>query len=304
MSKKKVLSFVMLMAAICVVATGCVMFGGSSEGDEVLSPDEIVQYMPSTDMQQDGTSVSPESAESEPQQSEVAESEPVESQPQDTSSAESTDKAEESKEPEVVLVENPYADYFKQNGDMVAWLSIPGMVIDYPVMQTPENEEYYLRKDFYGKKSNGGCLILDTDSSIDPIGTNLMIHGHNMKAKTMFGTLMEYKDKNFYEEHKYITLTTKEVQKNYEVMAVFYSQVYKKSDKVFKFYKFFQADTEEEFNDFYDNVMDLAVYDTGVTAEFGDNLLTLVTCAYHVDNGRFVVVAKEIEDGDRYLPIE
>lgn len=304
MSKKKVLSFVMLMAAICVVATGCVMFGGSSEGDEVLSPDEIVQYMPSTDMQQDGTSASPESAESEPQQSEVAESEPVESQPQDTSSAESTDKAEESKEPEVVLVENPYADYFKQNGDMVAWLSIPGMVIDYPVMQTPENEEYYLRKDFYGKKSNGGCLILDTDSSIDPIGTNLMIHGHNMKAKTMFGTLMEYKDKNFYEEHKYITLTTKEVQKNYEVMAVFYSQVYKKSDKVFKFYKFFQADTEEEFNDFYDNVMDLAVYDTGVTAEFGDNLLTLVTCAYHVDNGRFVVVAKEIEDGDRYLPIE
>ena len=80
--------------------------------------------------------------------------------------------------------------------------------------------------------------------------------------------------------------------------------VYKKTDTVFKFYKFFQANTEEEFNDFYENIKKLSVYDTGVTAEFGDHFITLSTCVYHVTNGRFVVVAKEIEPGETYIPIE
>ena len=120
----------------------------------------------------------------------------------------------------------------------------------------------------------------------------------------MFAGLSKYKSKDFYDDHKQIILYTKEHQKNYEVIAVFRSQVYKKTDDVFKFYKFFQADTEEEFNDFYENIKELSIYDTGVTAAFGDHFITLSTCAYHVTNGRFVVVAKEVEPGDTYLPIE
>ena len=88
------------------------------------------------------------------------------------------------------------------------------------------------------------------------------------------------------------------------MIAVFRSQVYRKTDDVFKFYKFFQADTREEFDDFYDNIKKLSLYDTGVTAEFGDHFITLSTCVYHVEQGRFVVVAKEVESGDSYLPIQ
>ena len=91
-------------------------------------------------------------------------------------------------------------------------------------------------------------------------------------------------------------LFTADCERKYEVIATFYSQVYKKKDTVFKFYQFFQADTEEEFNYFYDNIMDLALFDTGVTAAFGDRFITLSTCSSHVTNGRFVVVAKEIID--------
>ena len=71
-----------------------------------------------------------------------------------------------------------------------------------------------------------------------------------------------------------------------------------------KFYKFFQADTQEEFDDFYNNIKQLSQYDTGVTAQFGDHFLTLSTCVYHVEQGRFVVVAKETDPGDHYLPIQ
>ena len=201
-------------------------------------------------------------------------------------------------------VPNPYADSFLANEDMAAWLIIPGTNIDYPVMWTPFDENYYLYRDFEKKDNVNGSLLLDTDSSLNPLTTNLIIHGHNMKSGAMFGRLTDYEDKDYYDSHKEIILHTKECQKNYEIIAVFRSQVFKKTDDVFKFYQFFQANTEDEFENFYQNIKDMSIYDTGVTAEFGDNFITLSTCVYHVKNGRFVVVAKEIEPGASYLPLK
>ncbi len=208
-----------------------------------------------------------------------------------------------SPEPTPEPVSHPYADAFLDNEDTAGWLQIPGTNIDYPIMWTPRDENYYLYRAFDGSENVNGCLILDTDSCINPLSTNLIIHGHNMKSGAMFGNLTDYEDESYFEEHRRIILYTEECQRNYEVVAVFRSQVYKKTDNVFKFYKFFQADTQEEFDDFYKNIKKLSMYDTGVTAEFGDHFITLSTCVYHVTNGRFVVVAKEVEPGDTYLPI-
>jgi sortase B len=203
--------------------------------------------------------------------------------------------------PEAVV--NPYREAFLSNEDMGAWLQIPGTDIDYPVMWTPEDEEYYLYRGFDGSENKNGSLILDTDSCLNPLTTNLIIHGHNMKSGAMFGCLTDYEDESYYQEHKDIILYTEECQRNYEVIAVFRSQVFRKSDDVFKFYNFFQADTQEEFDDFYNNIKEMSLYDTGVTAEFGDRFITLSTCVYHVETGRFVVVAKEVEGGNTYLPL-
>lgn len=251
----------------------------------------------------------------------VTPSDTKESQETDSTTSSGTDSSEvappehgspsEAASPEVTAspaptptpVENPYKDSFSANEDMAAWLQIPGTVIDYPVMWTPKDENYYLKRGFDGQSNSNGCLILDTDSCLNPLTTNLIIHGHNMKSGAMFGTLANYAKEDYYKDHKNIILYTEECQRNYEVIAVFRSQVYKKTDEVFKFYKFFQADTEEEFDDFYQNIKALSLYDTGVTASFGDNFLTLSTCTYHVKYGRFVVVAKEVEPGDSYLPV-
>lgn len=206
-------------------------------------------------------------------------------------------------EPTPEPVENPYREQFLANEDMAAWLQIPDTVIDYPVMWTPRDEIYYLYRGFDGSKDQNGCLILDTDSCLDPLTTNLIIHGHNMKSGAMFGTLTDYEKEDFYQDHKEILLHTREGVRRYEVIAVFRSQVYKKTDTIFKFYKFFQADTQEEFDDFYQNIKALSLYETESSAQFGDHFLTLSTCVYHVERGRFVVVAKEVEGGDTYLPI-
>ncbi len=259
---------------------------------EPISPatDQTAQAEPSKD---------PASEETAPAGTVSSETEKEPSQ--STSADESTSHASDPTPAGQTEGKNPYASYFKQNSDMAAWLKIDGTVIDYPVMQTMADENYYLKRGFDKKENSNGCLILDTDSCITgEVSTNLIIHGHNMKSGAMFGTLTKYEKEDYCKEHSKITLYTKECRRDYEVIAVFRSQVFRKTDDVFKYYKFFQADTQEEFDDWYDNIKAMSEFDTGVTAQFGDRFITLSTCVYHVENGRLVVVAKETGQGEIY----
>lgn len=200
-----------------------------------------------------------------------------------------------------------YAVLYEENPDIIGWLSIKDTNIDYPVMQTPEDEDYYLHRDFYEKENRNGCLIMDTDSTVgvgcreqEYIGgtkpsTNLIIHGHTMKSGLMFGKLSLYEDEAYGKEHNIICFDSLYEKREYELISVFRSQVYKKSDDVFKYYQFFQAETEDEFRTWYRNIKERALYDTGVTARFGDEFITLTCCAYHVEDGRFVVVGKRVK---------
>lgn len=200
-----------------------------------------------------------------------------------------------------------YQSLYETNSDMIGWLYIKDTVIDYPVMQTPEDENYYLTRDFYHNENSNGTLIMDTDSVVG-VGiadneysngqrpsTNLIIHGHTMRNGDMFGSLDMYADEEYGRTHNIICFDSLYEEREYELIAVFYSQVYNKSDDVFKYYKFFQADTQEEFDDWYNNIKALSLYDTGVEAELGDEFITLSCCAYHVEDGRFVVVGRRVK---------
>jgi len=204
----------------------------------------------------------------------------------------------------IVLTKNPYSSIFNENKDVVAWIIIPDTKIDLPIVQTKSDENYYLQRDINGKYNINGTLIMDTDSDVNKPSTNLIIHGHNMKSGEMFGDLDLYKDEIYAKEHEKIFVYFLDCKKEYQVIAVFYSQVFKKSDQVFKFYNFFQAENEEEFMDYYDNIKAKSIFDTGVEAEYGDELLTLSTCSYQVENGRFVVVAKKISKEELVLELE
>jgi len=182
----------------------------------------------------------------------------------------------------------------EENEDTVAWLTVPGTNIDYPVMQTPENEDYYLYRDFYKNKDKNGSLILAVGCDTARESTNWIIHGHNMKSGAMFGGLMAYQEKDYLEEHSRMVLDTLEGKKVYEIIAVFKSEVFYENDKVFKYYQCYDIANKEDFDYFYENIKALSLYDTDVTAEYGDRFLTLSTCAYHTENGRFVVVGKEV----------
>ncbi len=185
-----------------------------------------------------------------------------------------------------------YKDLYMQNGDMTGWLSVEGTKIDYPVMQC-EDDEYYLHHDFEKEDSKYGCLYVRERADLEN-GTNFVVYGHNMKDGSMFGELDLYLEEEFYKEHPNISFHTLYEEYTYEILAVFRSRIYGEKEDAFKYYQFYEAKTKEEFDDFYENVKELSLYDTGVEAEFGDTFLTLSTCAYHVKNGRLAVVAKRV----------
>ncbi len=208
--------------------------------------------------------------------------------------------------PPALMLDN-MSELYAQNEDVIGWLRIEDTVIDYPVMQTMEDEEYYLYRDFDKRDSVEGSLILDTDSTSGTgtlknnyedgtaPSTNLIIHGHNMKNGAMFGDLDKWRSQDYEKTHNIIEYSSLYEKRKYEIVSVFLSQVYRVNDEVFKYYKFFNANSEEEFNDFYNNIKEMALYDTGVEAHYGDEFITLSVCAYHVENGRLVVVGKRIE---------
>ena len=187
-----------------------------------------------------------------------------------------------------------YKTLYQKNKKLIGWLKIDDTLIDYPVMQTSDNE-YYLDHNYNQEYDKNGSLFLDCNCTAYPQSTNLIIYGHHMKSGQMFGGLQKYAKESYAQKHSTIQFDTIYEKGTYQVMYVFRSQVYNENDIVFTYYQFIEANSEEEFNSYMREMEAVSLYDTGVTASFGDSILTLSTCDYSQEDGRFVVVAKKIK---------
>ncbi len=181
------------------------------------------------------------------------------------------------------------------NSEIVGWLEMKGTNINYPIMQGSDND-FYMNHSYKKTSNKQGSLFLHKDYDWNIPSNNMIIYGHNnSKDGSMFATLLKYEKESFYKKYPTFRFTTDKEDAEYDVIGAFRSKVYKKSDtNVFRYYKFINSTSEEEYNDFIKNVKKSAAYDTGKTAEYGDQLITLTTCAYHTTDGRFVVVGRKI----------
>jgi sortase B len=182
----------------------------------------------------------------------------------------------------------------EQNPDIVGWIKIDDTRVDYPVMWTPDDPEFYLRRNFQKEDSVAGTPFLDASSTM-PGSSNWLIYGHNMKNGTMFHDTLKYEDKAFYDGHKTIHFDTLEGEGLYEIVAVCYTQIYEENAQVFKYYQYASIVDEASFDAYVQGVKALSIYDTGVTPVWGDQLITLSTCEYSVEDGRFIIVARKVQ---------
>ncbi len=200
-----------------------------------------------------------------------------------------------------VPVLEEYREYKEKYEHFYGWLKIDGTKIDDPVMYTPWYRDYYLDKDVDGKYLKRGTLFIGDNSVFYPNCSNIIIYGHNMANQTRFGSLKKYNNKKYYDEHRIIHFDTYFEKADYIVIAAFYARILYRNEEGFRYYSFDFFENKEAFDYYMEKINGLRLYDTNVPVEYGDNLITLSTCSYHTENGRFVVVAKKLDEEEKNL---
>ena len=191
---------------------------------------------------------------------------------------------------EPIKVLREYAPVYQLNSDMVGWISLPDTKLNYPVVQTPDDYNFYLKRDFYKNSSRHGTVYAHAWANLQTPSDNVTLYGHNMRDGSMFAALHKYESKEFYDANPYIYFDTLYEHRTYQVLAVFEIDI-SKAD--FPYHNFVEGNAIS-FKDYVNTCRDLSIYDTGVNASYGDKLLTLSTCDNNTftDDLRFVVVAK------------
>lgn len=225
---------------------------------------------------------------SETQNSEEEKNKPVTAGENDDKSE---TKTESESEPPIL---SKFTALHKENSDFSGWLSIEGTKINYPVMSREGDNNYYLDKNFNRQKDKNGLLILDCRSNVLESGQNIIIYGHNMRTGVMFGTLKNYKDKDFCMEHQTIRFDSLYSEGEYKVVAAMLAAVAYKDEDVFRYYDAIDISAKESFDEFQQNIEGNALYTTDESLEYGDSCLILSTCDNYTEDGRFVVIAKKI----------
>ena len=185
-----------------------------------------------------------------------------------------------------------YKKLVEINNEFVGWLEIENTKINYPVMQTADDEEYYLYRNFERDYSPSGTPFLSAHSRAEGMNNQIIVYGHNMNNGTVFSDLLRYKEKEFWEETPQIGFDTLYKERSFEIFAVFEIDV-TVGNGHFEFYNYPEFQNNEEFMMFIKEVEALALYDTKVDVRFGETILTLVTCENDALSKRMVVMGVE-----------
>ena len=187
-----------------------------------------------------------------------------------------------------------YAALYGQNSDLVGWIMIDNTVINYPVMQTPNDPDFYLHRNFRKQDASSGMIYIDANCRMDGTSRNLLVYGHHMRNGAMFASLQKYESKSYYKDHPYVMFNTLDETAVYQVVAAF-KQPAETVDENFK--RMLLAESDGDFAQLAAYVNAHRFYDTGTSMDASDRLITLATCEYTQGDGRFFVVAKKVMSG-------
>ena len=213
-------------------------------------------------------------------------------QPDETVAPEQPSAPIEPTEPSILP---EYVAPYEMNPDMVGWMTIEGTPINYPVMQTPDRVDYYLKRNFNKEHSEHGCLYVRESCDVFAPSDNVTIYGHHMKDGSMFAKLDKFRSQSFWEEYPTINFDTLYEHHTYTIFAVFKTTA--SIGEGFPYHQFEDADNQSEFDNFIATCKKLSLIDTGITPEYGDKIICLSTCEYSQTNGRLVVAAVRDTEG-------
>lgn len=199
---------------------------------------------------------------------------------------------------------------YQRNPDLIGWIKTSDGHIDFPVMQTKSDPEYYLRRNFDKEDYSRGVPFADYRCDVVPNqGFNTVIYGHYTQSDDMFRWLLEYRYPKWYAEHKYIQFDTLAGEGTYEVVASFFldgtdaaliDNWTRESDQAFAVYNFLTIESSKDFKRFKEEIDSQRLYETDKNLTMDSPIITLICCAPYEyskikENGRFVVVAQKVK---------
>lgn len=186
-----------------------------------------------------------------------------------------------------------FAPLLATNPDTIGWIRVPDTKIDYPIVQSPDNQ-YYLHKDFEGKDSVYGTIYLDADSKPDFSGWNNPIYGHHMKDGSMFKDVVKFKDQDFFENHRYFEIYTPERTIHLKTLGCYYSD----SNGIVRKTSF---KSQASFDKWVSERLAPCSF-AEVPEQPFDSMFVLVTCSYEKNDARTLLFAAEVDEDGNFLP--
>ena len=187
-----------------------------------------------------------------------------------------------------VLSEDDYNNLMSINGDFKAWITVPNTSVNYPVVQATDNS-YYLHHNFYKEDNDGGAIFIACENENPFEDQNTVIHGHHMRDGSMFASLNKFKESEFFNNNKYIYISTKDEVYEYEIFSMY---VEKASVNPYEI----SFASDEDYLNYLQTLKNKSIYSTDIN-EFtpDDKIITLSTCTYEVTDGRLLIHAKLVK---------
>ncbi len=283
-SKKLPIILCAVFTAIAIVFTSLAVINFTKKPDEITVDENAGGYVLSGEVETDAPAASLESVIS-------------------------NDMKAQGEYPEGIL--EKFKQTYSINNDLVGWLSIPGTELDTAVVQGNDNN-YYLKKDFYNRttyetsQTNYGNIYLDYRCLTNGISKNTVIHGHTTGKsdgipKQSFRSLYDYRDMQHFIENPIIKYSTLYQDYTYKICAVFLSNTQPSDDNGYFFNYIYPDMGENNMVGYIEQVNQRKLYDTGVSLEPTDKIITLSTCIYDYGKSvdtRLVVVARLLHEGE------
>lgn len=189
------------------------------------------------------------------------------------------------------FLEVDFENLLKINEDTVGYIKVNGTIIDYPIVKTVDND-FYLNHSFDKSKNKAGWIFLDYRSSLSSLDYNTIIYGHRRKDNSLFGSLKNVLDIDWFNEISNHIIKISTPKYNY-IWLIF--SVYTVPDETYYIKTYFK--TRDDYNEFINTILNRSIYKFNTYVNVKDKILTLSSC--YGDNERIVAHAKLIKMQER-----
>lgn len=193
---------------------------------------------------------------------------------------------EETKEPVEIPID--FTQLQQMNPDVYAWIQIPGTAVDYPIVQSADDNTYYLTHDINNQQNVNGAIFTENYNHKDFQDPNTLIYGHNMRNGSMFQSLHQYMDRSFFDSNRTVIIYLPDRILHYKIFAAYLYD----NRHILMSFDFSDKNVYKRYLEDIFSMRDMNSFvDTSMKVDNKDKIITMSTCYAGISSQRYLVQA-------------